>query len=328
MHGHASGRGWTVPPSCWRHWVAKRSGAVFAPGWLPVFMAAGVAGLFRALRFEPAVVARRRAGRSAGAAGRRIVLARAAAGRPPRRWRAAALGFAAAQLATLRAPAARWTCPRHAVVVTGTVRAVEPLPEGRRVTLEARVSAGRRRPAARAGCASACGRRRRLPVATGDTLRVRALLCGRAPPAYPGAWDLQRDAFFAGLGGSGFALGPAQRAGGRRAAPGPPALVQRLREAIAGRIDRGAARRRRRDRGHAADRRDRRIPEADHAAFRDAGLAHLLAVAGLHIGIVMGLVFAAVAPRARAVGARGAVLAAPSRSPRWRRWPPAVATCC
>ncbi|HEY1411429.1 MAG TPA: ComEC/Rec2 family competence protein, partial [Rhodopila sp.] len=31
------------------------------------------------------------------------------------------------------------------------------------------------------------------------------------------------------------------------------------------------------------------IPEADHAAFRDSGLAHLLAVAGLHIGIVMGL---------------------------------------
>src|SRR3984893_18387772 len=30
------------------------------------------------------------------------------------------------------------------------------------------------------------------------------------------------------------------------------------------------------------------IPEVDHAAFRDSGLAHLLAVAGLHIGIVMG----------------------------------------
>ena len=30
------------------------------------------------------------------------------------------------------------------------------------------------------------------------------------------------------------------------------------------------------------------MPDADHDAFRDAGLAHLLAVAGLHIGIVMG----------------------------------------
>ncbi len=34
------------------------------------------------------------------------------------------------------------------------------------------------------------------------------------------------------------------------------------------------------------------IPEDDHAAFRDAGLAHLLAVAGLHIGIVMGFALA------------------------------------
>ena len=32
------------------------------------------------------------------------------------------------------------------------------------------------------------------------------------------------------------------------------------------------------------------IPEPDRVAFRDSGLAHLLAVAGLHIGIVMGLV--------------------------------------
>ena len=36
------------------------------------------------------------------------------------------------------------------------------------------------------------------------------------------------------------------------------------------------------------------IPPADRAAFQVSGLAHLLAVAGLHIGIVMGLVFAAV----------------------------------
>ena len=35
------------------------------------------------------------------------------------------------------------------------------------------------------------------------------------------------------------------------------------------------------------------IPPEDRAAFRDSGLAHLLAVAGLHIGIVMGLVMGA-----------------------------------
>ncbi len=35
------------------------------------------------------------------------------------------------------------------------------------------------------------------------------------------------------------------------------------------------------------------IPESDREAFRASGLAHLLAVAGLHIGIVMGLIFGA-----------------------------------
>ena len=42
------------------------------------------------------------------------------------------------------------------------------------------------------------------------------------------------------------------------------------------------------------------IPEADHEAFRDSGLAHLLAVAGLHIGIVMGFALAIVPLRLRA----------------------------
>ncbi len=64
-------------------------------------------------------------------------------------------------------------------------------------------------------------------IATGDTMRVRALVRPPAPPAYPGAWDLQRDALFSGLGGSGYALGPVERArrgdAGAAAAPGAAA---------------------------------------------------------------------------------------------------------
>ncbi len=51
------------------------------------------------------------------------------------------------------------------------------------------------------------------------------------------------------------------------------------------------------------------IPEADHAAFRDSGLAHLLAVAGLHIGIVMGFALAIVPLRLCAERACQPVLA-------------------
>ena len=49
------------------------------------------------------------------------------------------------------------------------------------------------------------------------------------------------------------------------------------------------------------------IPPDDRAAFRDSGLAHLLAVAGLHIGIVMGLVMGAVRFGLGTVGAHGAL---------------------
>ena len=37
------------------------------------------------------------------------------------------------------------------------------------------------------------------------------------------------------------------------------------------------------------------IPPADADAFRDAGLAHILVIAGLHMGMVAGIVFFALA---------------------------------
>jgi len=126
------------------------------------------------------------------------------------------------------------------------------------------------------------------PILTsGDQVRIRALVRPVAPPSYPGAWDLQRDAFYSGLGASGFALGLAERT--VEAVPSVPMRrVQWLREAIAHRVAAvipGAA-------GAVSvtllTGTSMAIPEADHAAFRDSGLAHLLAVAGLHIGIVMG----------------------------------------
>ncbi|HTR17870.1 MAG TPA: ComEC/Rec2 family competence protein, partial [Acetobacteraceae bacterium] len=124
----------------------------------------------------------------------------------------------------------------------------------------------------------------------GDTLRVRVLMQPPAPPSYPGGRDLQRDAFFSGLAGSGFAIGPATRV-----AHAAPAGLARwwlgMRDAVARRVLLGLP-------GEAGPiaatlltGSATAIPEADRAAFRDSGLAHLLAVAGLHIGIVMGLAF-------------------------------------
>ncbi len=196
--------------------------------------------------------------------------------------------MAAAQFATLRAPPLV-EVPRTASIITGTVRAVETLPAGLRVTLQA----------PRLNDAAPLPRAVRIKlrpgdepgIAAGDTLRVRAMLTAPASPAYPGGWDLQRDAFFSGLGAYGFALGRAERL--EAAPPGPMHWLQALRETIARRVTavlpgpEGAIATTLLTGGTAS------VPEADRAAFRDSGLAHLLAIAGLHIGIVMGLVFGA-----------------------------------
>jgi competence protein ComEC len=281
-----SRRAWAaLPAGRWDALLSAERGRFVL--WLPVFMAGGVV-LYFALPAEPAAWL--------GAAGLLGALglgwlarARPVAQALCRAAAAAAIGFTAAQFATWRAPAVA-AIPRHAVIVSGTVRAVELLPQGRRITIArprlddaaplARVVRLRLRPADS------------LAVTAGDRLRVRALLMAPSPPAYPGGWDLQRDAYYAGFAAYGFALGPAALV-----APAPPdgfaAWLQALRETIIARIavvlpdapgaiaatlltGQGAA-----------------IPAADRAAFRESGLAHLLAIAGLHIGIVIGLVFAA-----------------------------------
>jgi competence protein ComEC len=190
--------------------------------WLPVFMGAGVAGYY-ALRFEPAPWA--------GVAVA-LPLIGLAVRLPNLRWligpaAAAALGFTAAQFATARAPPIEADLPSHATIVTGTIRAVEALPEGRRITIQPAVLDGAAEPLRRSV-------RLRLQkkddgeVSTGDSVRIRGLVRAPSLPAYPGAWDLQRDAFYSGLGASGYALGKAERVA--EAVPsGPMRYVQWLR---------------------------------------------------------------------------------------------------
>ncbi|MFZ4411008.1 MAG: ComEC/Rec2 family competence protein [Paracraurococcus sp.] len=197
---------------------------------------------------------------------------------------AAALGFAAAVLQAGRQPPMP-ELPRGATIIAARIAAVELLPEGRRLTLDA----------ARLDDGVPLVRQIRIRLKAddpampqpGNTIRIRALVRAPAAPAYPGAWDFQRAAWFSGLAGSGFAIGRAEVTPGDAAAP-PLASLRatieaRVTAALPGAA--GAVAAALLTGGQSA------IPAGDLAAMRDSGLAHLLSVSGLHIAIVMGVSF-------------------------------------
>jgi competence protein ComEC len=250
--------------------------------FLPAFMACGVV-LYFSLTSEPPLWTA--ASVVLGAAAASLAARRSAAARAT--WLClafAAAGFASASIATYLAPP--WdSLPRKAAVLRGRVAQVDALPAGRRVTFVAASLDG--------GLKLNRMVRLRLrdtdqaALGPGDVAQVRALLRAPAPPDYPGGWDTQRDAYFSSMGAYGFALGQTQvieqahagawRTVRERAAANIMAVLPGERGAIAATLLTGL--------GTA-------IPADDRAAFAASGLAHLLAVAGLHIGIVMGLVFA------------------------------------
>ncbi|MEJ5142444.1 ComEC/Rec2 family competence protein [Gluconobacter albidus] len=186
--------------------------------------------------------------------------------------------------------------PTHATVLTGRVQSLEILPprnddedDGHRVTLadavfETPVDAGM------------APLRRMLHIRLRDdddllpepgrTISLRAMLRPPPPPSWPGGRDLQREAWFSGLAGSGYALAPVSFTG----APSRPSRIETLRETVAFRTtavlsDQTAAIAATLLAGEAGG-----IDQQTREAFSASGLAHLLAVAGLHLGLVMAAV--------------------------------------
>lgn len=124
----------------------------------------------------------------------------------------------------------------------------------------------------------------------GMTLRLRAVLRPPDWPDFPGARDRQREAWFDGLAGTGRILGAPeilQNAAGYR-------LTDRLGQ-LRGAIARTIAEHLEGQRaaiastllaGHAEG-----ISQQTRRIYAASGLAHILAVAGLHLGLVMGTIF-------------------------------------
>ncbi|MCQ9154093.1 ComEC/Rec2 family competence protein [Acidomonas methanolica] len=119
----------------------------------------------------------------------------------------------------------------------------------------------------------------------GARVRLRALLRPPAPPAVPGGRDVQREAWFSGLAGSGRALGPVTLL-----SPGSGGGLESLREAVAARVAAALPGQVGAIAATLLAGKGERIDRAVRQDFAASGLSHLLAVAGLHLGLVMAAV--------------------------------------
>jgi len=256
--------------------------------WAPVALATGI-GLFFALPDEPppAAIWLWTVPALMWLVGRRrrplLALLYAALG-------LALLGFAIAQFRSQRLATEMLDKAVGPLLLEATVEGVEARPGGGwRIVLRRAMAVGRdiRLP----DRLRVTLRPARLSLHGGDRIRLRARLLPPSPPLAPGAFDFARQAYFSRLGAVGYGLGAPEILTRGTGGGGFGQRLSSLRRTIAEKVQafdgrpaaavavalmtgqRGA------------------IPAPVVAAFRDSGLAHLLAISGLHIGLVAGFVF-------------------------------------
>ncbi len=261
--------------------------------WLPVFLGTGIA-LYFSLTVEPP-------GWIGGVSTLwAAVLAFALRRRPGWRSVAIALAFAAAGFAAVQQARIERGTPMlerriGAALITGRVIDIDALDRGWRIVIAPDPLPGL--------AAAAQPHRLRLHIAaTSDPLEPgdRVSLKGRLYPApaqvLPGGRDMQRELYFAGIGGVGYSFGAAHRidAAGEDAGGGWRQWLLRLRTEMTRRINAALPG----STGGVASAvitgKRGTMAEEVKQAFRNSGLSHLLAIAGLHLGLVAGFVFFAV----------------------------------
>lgn len=255
--------------------------------WAPVAIGTGAAVYF-SLRFEPSL-----------APGVAILIVAAffwRFGGQARLFSAAvffiALGFTAATLrtASVAAPAIdREMTPRQ---VTGRLLSVDEAPGLRRLIIETYTITGvdsKELPAR----VRVNWRGEAFHARPGEVVSLRAGLSPRPAPAAPGAFDFSRQLYFEQIGAVGYAVTPPQALEDIHASAGSrlSAAIESVRLALLRRITEKAP-----GQGGAivaavVTGKRAAVNEASQAALRDAGLAHLLAISGLHMGLATGLIF-------------------------------------
>ncbi|MBK8175788.1 MAG: ComEC/Rec2 family competence protein [Rhodospirillales bacterium] len=203
---------------------------------------------------------------------------------------AVAVGFAAAQI---KANALGTLTLEKAIgptVVHGRVGRVEHFPSGLRVTIDqlaiSRLAHDKLPERIRLRL-----RGSQPAIRPGDEIELLAMVMPPPAPSVPGGYDFQREAYFRGLGGVGYSVGSARVLSDDHPQNGVTTAFARARFTIAERV------RTYLDGATAAvttallTGETRSIPDAAMAAIRNSGLAHLLSISGLHIGLVAGIIF-------------------------------------
>lgn len=199
---------------------------------------------------------------------------------------AGALGFARADWRTASMPP-MLQAPSGVSALSGYVLRVERLPKGARVLLRApRINNG-----------TSLGRYIQIKLRAGDAppqpgtlVRGEAILFAPQSPAYPGGWNQSRADYFANIAADGVAVTNLRIV---RAAPSD--RLYDLLQVVRGNITQTLLSTLPLSTGSIAvtlltgD--EQSIPPSERQDFVLSGLAHILAVAGLHVGIVMGLFF-------------------------------------
>jgi len=206
----------------------------------------------------------------------------------------AALGFATAQFRTVASIAPVIEKRIGPVSLEGQVIRVEHFENGVRLLLDHPRISGL--PAhATPGKVRIRIRGKQIDVEAGAWIRSKAVLMPPPAPAAPGSFDYQRKLFFEGIGAIGYGLGAPKTL---KAAEGDFASLaiwlEKLRNAVTAKImlrlpsQTGAI-------AAALITGDRSgLNEETLENIRKAGLAHLLAISGLHIGLVAGGLFIAI----------------------------------
>lgn len=203
-----------------------------------------------------------------------------------------ALGFSAGtyRTASVAAPSIdREMTPR---MVMGRLVSVDEAPGLRRLVIDIHAIAGveaEKLPAR----ARLNWRGEAFDARPGEFVSLRAGLSPRPSPASPGAFDFSRQLYFERIGAVGYAVTPPQT---QKDAPLSTlgrlhAEIESARLTLSRRILEKAP-----GQGGAivaavVTGKRAAVNEASQAALRDAGLAHLLAISGLHMGLATGLIF-------------------------------------